>query len=139
MIFETNKDKGRAGLALAIAYFGANGYSVSIPLNDTQWYDLIVEKDGKLYTVQCKATASADGNIRLKSSGGTNGSVYDSLINHPALDFLFCINQNGTMFLIPFKDILENGNTSTIALREQPKNICANKNTFDTYPYIVTL
>lgn len=44
----TNKDKGRAGMALAIAYFGANGYTVSIPLNDTQWYDLIVEKDGKL-------------------------------------------------------------------------------------------
>ena len=47
MIFETNKDKGRAGMAMAIAYFGANGYTVNIPLNDTQWYDLIVEKDGE--------------------------------------------------------------------------------------------
>ena len=45
MIFETNKDKGRAGMALGIAYFGANGYTVNIPLNDTQWYDLVVEKD----------------------------------------------------------------------------------------------
>ena len=36
MIFETNKDKGRAWLADAIAYFGMNGYTVSIPLNDTQ-------------------------------------------------------------------------------------------------------
>ena len=44
MIFETNKDKGRAGMALGIAYFGANGYTVSIPLNDTQWYDFIAEK-----------------------------------------------------------------------------------------------
>ena len=31
-------------MALAIAYFGTNGYTISIPLNDTQWYDLIVEK-----------------------------------------------------------------------------------------------
>ena len=45
MIFETNKDKGRAGLSAAIAYFGMNGYNVSIPLNDTQDYDLVVEKD----------------------------------------------------------------------------------------------
>ena len=54
MLFDTNKDKGRAGLSLAIAY----GYSVNIPLNDTQWYDLIIEKNGKFETVQCKATGS---------------------------------------------------------------------------------
>lgn len=46
MIANTNKDRGRVGLSLAIAYFGANGYTVSLPLNDTQWYDMIVEKDG---------------------------------------------------------------------------------------------
>jgi hypothetical protein len=35
MLFETNQDKGRAGIAMAVAYFGANGYTVNIPLNDT--------------------------------------------------------------------------------------------------------
>ena len=35
LLFETNKDKGRAGMALGIAWFGANGYTVNIPLNDT--------------------------------------------------------------------------------------------------------
>ena len=35
MLFETNKEKDRAGLSAAIAYFGMNGYNVSIPLNDT--------------------------------------------------------------------------------------------------------
>lgn len=43
---------------MAINYFTINGYTVSIPMNDTQWYDLIVEKEGKFYTVQCKATAT---------------------------------------------------------------------------------
>lgn len=46
-----NKDKGRAGLSLAITYFGSNGYTVSLPINDTQWYDLVVEKDGIFQTV----------------------------------------------------------------------------------------
>ena len=44
MIFNNNKEKGNAGLGAAIAYFSSNGYSVSIPLNDTQDYDLAIEK-----------------------------------------------------------------------------------------------
>ena len=60
MILETNKDKGRAGLSLAITYFSLNGYTVSLPMNDTQWYDMIVEKDGVFQTVQCKFTASKE-------------------------------------------------------------------------------
>lgn len=46
MLFESNKDKGRAGMSLGIAYFGSNGYTVNIPLNDTQWYDFVIEKMG---------------------------------------------------------------------------------------------
>jgi hypothetical protein len=36
MILTNNKEKGRAGLSLAIAYFGSNGYTINIPLSDTQ-------------------------------------------------------------------------------------------------------
>lgn len=70
MLFETNKDKGRAGMSFAIAYFGSNGYTVSVPLNDTQWYDLIIEKDGIFQTVQCKATGSQNNTISLRNCGG---------------------------------------------------------------------
>ena len=137
MLFETNKDKGRAGLSMGIAYFGANGYSVNIPLNDTQWYDFVVEKDGKFYTVQCKATGSTDNDIHLKSCGGTKGSVYDSILNHP-LDYLFCLDKNMNMFLIPMEDLRKAGNTKSITLRTQ-RSIYANTNSFDTSKYIVSL
>ncbi len=36
MKFKTNKEKGNSSLGIAIAYFSTNGYTVSIPLNDTQ-------------------------------------------------------------------------------------------------------
>ena len=39
MKFVTNREKGNSGLGIAIAYFSTNGYTVSIPLNDTQDYD----------------------------------------------------------------------------------------------------
>lgn len=45
MNFNTNKEKGNSSLGIAIAYYASNGYTVSIPLNDTQDYDLIVDKN----------------------------------------------------------------------------------------------
>lgn len=135
MQFSTNKDKGRAGMALGIAYFGTNGYTVNIPLNDTQWYDFIVEKDGIFQTVQCKATGSIDNKIELKSCGGTKGISYDSVLEHP-LDFLFCLDKDINMYLIPLKDLKEAGNTKSITLRTEPNK---NNQGFNTYQYIVSL
>ena len=137
MLFETNKDKGRAGLSMGIAYFGSNGYCVNLPLNDTQWYDFVIEKDNKFYTVQCKATGSIDNTIRLKSTGGTNGSPYDNVLNHP-LDFLFCIDKDLHMYVIPIEDLIKAGNINSIKLRTE-KSLYANNKSFDTSKYLVTL
>lgn len=135
MVFETNKDKGRAGLSLGIAYFGANGYTVSLPINDTQWYDLIVEKEGIIQTVQCKSTASKDNNIILRSSGGTKGKTYDSVLNHP-LDLLFCIDEQQHLYLIPMEDLRKAGNSKAITLRTTPN---PNNQGFNTYQYLVQI
>ena len=48
MNFTTNKEKGNTSLGIAIAYYTSNGYTVSLPLNDTQDYDLIVDKNNIL-------------------------------------------------------------------------------------------
>lgn len=133
MLFESNKEKGRADLSKAIAWFGCNGYTVSIPLNDTQWYDFIAEKDGIFYTVQCKATDTKDNIVSLRSTGGTKGSVYDNVNNYP-LDFLFCINKN-CMWNIPVKAIKEYGIKTQITLMEKP-HITGGKY-FDTFQYLV--
>lgn len=135
MIFETNKDKGRAGMSMGIAYFGSNGYTVSIPLNDTQWYDFIAEKDGKFYTVQCKATGSANNVISLKSSGGTKGTTYDNVIDHD-VDYLFCLDKEQNMFVIPVEDIKANGNIKQITLKTEISKF-ANSTTLQTAQYLV--
>ena len=138
MLFNTNKEKGRAGMALGIAYFGANGYTVNVPLNDTQWYDFVIEKDGIFQTVQCKATGSKDNGIVLKSCGGTNGSVYDTVLNHP-LDLLFCLDKEQHIFVIPMKDICEAGNVKQITLRVEPPSKFATNIKIDTSKYLVSL
>ena len=115
----TNREKGRIGLSMAINYFTIHGYTVSLPLNDTQWYDMVVEKDNHFYTIQCKCTTTEDDTIALKSCGGTNGSIYDNVINHPELDYLFCVNKDFNCWLIPVKDIINAGNTKEIKLRTE--------------------
>ena len=119
---------------MAINYFTCQGYTISLPINDTQWYDLVVEKDGKFYTVQCKATQSESGDIDFRSTGGTNGGVYDNLLNHSELDYLFCVNKDLNMWLIPIKDIQQN--RRSIRLRTEPN---ANNQGFQTYKYRVQI
>ena len=128
LIVNTNKDRGRVGLSLAIAYFGSNGYTVSLPLNDTQWYDMIVEKSGIFQTVQCKFSSSENAEISLTSKGGTNGSVYDRITDHP-LDILFCSDKD-------MKDLIEYGNQRSIVLRTTPNS---NGQGFNTYKYMVNI
>lgn len=113
MKFITNKEKGNSGLGMAIAYFATNGYVVSIPLNDTQDYDLVIEKDGELKTVQVKATGCKTKNenyqVALKSCGGTRGATYKTLIK-TNVDFLFILNEQMEMYLIP-KEKIQNKTT----------------------------
>ena len=116
MNFKTNKEKGNSGLGMAIAYFSTNGYVVSIPLNDTQDYDLIVEKDDKLQKVQVKSTGcfGKGGNyqVALKSCGGTKGKTYKTIID-TNIDLVFILTADQKMYLIPKSEIFA---VSTLSL-----------------------
>ena len=116
MYFSTNKEKGRSSLGIAIGYFSINGYTVSIPLNDTQDYDLIIEKDGKIETVQVKSTDCKTKygvyQVALKSCGGTKGKTYKTVIN-TNVDKLVVITKELNIYIIPIKDIK---NKSTLNL-----------------------
>ena len=119
MVLNSNKDKGRAGLSLAIAYFGSNGYTVSLPLNDTQDYDLIVDKDNKLSKVQVRFTDEYSKYgvyvCPLRSTSGTTRKTI-STIKDTSVDLLFVATSNMSLYLIPKKDII---NSSAINLGEK--------------------
>lgn len=137
MIAETNKDKGRAGLAIAIGYYGSNGYTVSIPLNDTQDYDIIVDKGDGLKKVQVKCTGCTTERgafvCFLTSSGGTSGKVYKRVVDTD-IDLLFVVCTNGWLFEIP-KDKLNQRKSVTLRDKPSPYN-----NTEEDYSkYLVSL
>lgn len=113
---KNTKHQGNIGVAAAIKYFVISGYTVSIPINDSQDYDLIVDKEGTLYRVQVKTTSyktpSGAFQVNLKSSGGTKGTIYKR-VNKDNSDLLFILCSDTSEFLIPLIDIT---NTSAITL-----------------------
>ena len=119
MNFKTNKEKGNTSLGVAIAYYSSNGYTVSIPLNDTQDYDLVVDKETKLKKVQVKSTACKTkyGNyqVALKSCGGTKGKTYKTVID-TNIDELFILTENLNIYIMPVEEIK---NKSTLNICEK--------------------
>lgn len=121
MQFNTNKEKGNTGLGIAIAYYTSNGYIVSIPLNDTQDYDLIVDKDNKITKIQVKATSCKTKygiyQVALKSSGGTKGKTYKTLID-TKVDDVFIVTDALDIYILPIDKI---ENRATINLCDKYK------------------
>lgn len=116
MVFNTNKEKGNSGLGAAIAYYTFKGYTISIPLNDTQDYDLIVDNNEKLLKIQIKSTGQRSPQgysiVTIRSTGGTKGFTYKTLIETD-IDILFVLTELGEMYEIPIADI---STTSSINL-----------------------
>ena len=123
MNFSTNKEKGNTGLGIAIAYYTSNGYTVSIPLNDTQDYDLIVDKNNKLKRVQIKSSSFIDkrGNyqVALKSCGGTKGKTYKT-ITDTEIEELFILLDNMDIYIVP-KSVITNRSTINIGCSKYEK------------------
>lgn len=113
MNFKTNKEKGNSALGIAIAYFTTNGYVVSIPLNDTQDYDLVVERENRYYGIQVKATSCKTKydvyQVALKSCGGTKGTTYKTVVD-TNIDYLFIVTDRLDMYMIP-KEVITNRST----------------------------
>lgn len=108
MNFKTNKEKGNTSLGIAIAYYASNGYTVSIPLNDTQDYDLLVDKNNLIKKVQVKSTSCKTkyGNyqLALKSCGGTKGITYKTVIE-TNIDELFILTEDLKIYILPIEEL----------------------------------
>lgn len=104
-----SKQQGDVGLARAIAWFSQNGYTVSVPLTDSQDYDLVVERNGDLLRVQVKTTKFKDGKyyqVALQTRGGNqswSGTIKTFIDTEVELLYIVC--DNGTEYMIPAREI----------------------------------
>ena len=97
---------GDIGEAQAIALFTKKQIPVSKPLTNNVRYDLIIEKDNKLYRVQVKTTANIkDGKMEFatKTTNYTKGSWSSNHYSKNEVDifFLYCLENDWCGLFIP--------------------------------------
>ena len=103
------KKQGDVGLGSAIAWFSANNYVVSIPLTDSQDYDLIVDKDETIYRVQVKTASYKERKnykVQLSVKGGNRSGIGKvKPFDKNKVELLFVLTEVGIKYLIPSRDI----------------------------------
>ena len=115
---KNSRKQGDVGLAIAIAWFVEHGHNVSIPLTDSQDYDLVVEFEGRLCGIQVRTTyhrkenGSYQANLRVLG-GNRSGTGKVKQFDPELVDFLFIVTEDGQKYLIPSGAI---HNRSSIAL-----------------------
>src|SRR5574341_2222316 len=116
-----SKKQGDVGLGIAIGWFSSRGYHVSVPLTDSQDYDLVVEADGRFFSVQVKTTYHQKYPgiycATLKVSGGNrSGTGKVKYFDPKRIHYLFILTERGDMYLIPSYVVT---NRTSINLGEQ--------------------
>jgi len=117
------KDIGNLGEVKVLCKLIELGYNVSIPYGDNTPYDLIIEKDCKLYKIQIKAsTQTSEGKTTFELSGRRRNSTGQktSTYTNQDVDYyaLYSIVRD-KIYLVSFKDASSN----SINIRfENPKN-----------------
>ena len=111
---KTNKDQGNIGLVKALFELHLLGYRISIPITENQKYDLIGDKDGKLYRIQIKTTKNKSPYnifiVGLRTLGGNQSfhSIKKRKIGD--YDLLYVLTDENISYLIP-DDAFNNTNS----------------------------
>lgn len=101
---KTNTDQGNVGLACAIFELQKLEYKISIPLNQNNKYDLVVEKDNTFYKVQIKTSAfkvQERYQVLLRTTSNNKSRTKLIIHNKGDYDLLFVLCSDGSKYLIP--------------------------------------
>ena len=113
-----SKIQGNVGVGIAIAWFMSAGYDVSIPVTDSQDYDLVIGVDNRLSTVQVKTTyhQTTTGNYQanLRVVGGNrSGTGKVKHFDPNKVDYVFIVTDANEKYFIPSHEI-ENKRSITL-------------------------
>lgn len=103
-----SKKQGDIGMCYAIAFYSKKGWTVSIPVTDSQDYDLVVDDGDKLLKVQVKTTRSRDAKkksspyiVYLRTTGGNKSGQTAKKFTNNKSDIVFILTDSGELYSIP--------------------------------------
>ncbi len=103
---KNSKKQGDAGLGTAIGWLTRSGYTVCVPLTDSQDFDLVVDVEGDLKRVQVKTTTHKNTRGRwvasLRVAGGNrSGTGKRKKFDPTKVDYLFVVTADDDLYWIP--------------------------------------
>lgn len=118
-----SRKQGDIGTSFAIAYFASQGYTVNIPLSDSQSYDLIIEKDGLCKRVQCKTCFKKNKNgkfrVETRTVSNTRGKeLRIKQLKPKDCDLLFIMDGEGYFYILSSFDIVSRNYIYTSKIEE---------------------
>jgi len=103
--FVNSKKQGDWGLGRAIAYFTLHEYTVSIPLTESQDYDLVVDYGEGLKKVQVRTTSeitkSGKPTVNLRTLGGNRSYHTAKKFDSSKVDLLYVTTVDFGDYVIP--------------------------------------
>ena len=104
------KKQGDIGMCYAMAYYSKLGWTISVPITDSQDYDFIVDTEDELLKVQVKTTSCySEYGIpmaSLKTTGGNQTCYTSKSFDTSKIDLLFVLTDKGTCYSIPTSEIV---------------------------------
>lgn len=103
------KEKGDVALGHAIQHYVSAGFEVCLPIGNKRHYDLLIEKKGKIFSVQVKfgyfSKAKQKCVAGLRITGGNQSYNYAKKYTDNAFDILFVYTELGERYEFPWKEI----------------------------------
>lgn len=110
-----SKKQGNLGVARAIYEYARLGYTVLVPLSDSDKYDIVIDTGTQLQRVQCKTStyrtvyrsrgvkyvSESSFDVNLTTSGGNTTQNTRRVRQNGDYDLLFVLTQDGRCWSIP--------------------------------------
>ena len=105
LVHRNSRKQGDAGLGAAIGWYTAHGYTVCVPLTDSQDYDLVVDRGDGLQRVQAKTSWYQPRGryiVSLRTMGGNQSwSGVVKKFDADRVEALFVLTASGDKYVIP--------------------------------------
>lgn len=99
------KKQGNIGVSRAIYEYSKLGFTILLPFSDSDKYDLVIERDGKLLRVQIKTSTQVTKYgtfpVEIKTTGGNTKRNTIRNREDDDYDLLFILLENGRCWSIP--------------------------------------
>ncbi len=117
----TTNDIGERAQGMILAEVMKYGYTVLIPFGEGRRYDMVIEKDGQFFRLQCKAGRYENGIIRFNacSSNWFNKTRKRYTCNEIDYFAVYC-DFTKKVYLVPIEDV--NGSDATLRIEPTANN-----------------